>query len=440
MDMEALEVEKRRELIEAVSEVDDQLAEAFLGDEPISPADLQEAIRRATIARKFVPVFMGSVFKNKGVQPLLDGVLNYLPCPIEVSSYALDQTKNEEKVELTGSLDGPLVALAFKLEEGRFGQLTYLRIYEGVIRKGEFIINVNTGKKIKVPRLVRMHSDEIEDFIQIAGHSRGSCRANIDFWNPILVLLTSVKALTKNTIRTRDTFTDGSVKYTMTSMNVPEPVMSLAVQPVSKDSGGQKEDPTFRVGLDPESGQTIISGMGELHLDIYVERIRREYKVDATVGKPHQSGGQGQYGRIRHGDCPRVALCTMINLFYGCFWVTPKCLVNQIASLCPVLSMRRYIEPLRAGSPTKFEFENLLVGQAIPSGFIPAIEKDGTAHAVDSSELAFKLASIYAFIQCYTASRPFILEPVMLVELKVPTEFQGAFAGDINKLRVFKSS
>ncbi|XLR09423.1 hypothetical protein S83_037361, partial [Arachis hypogaea] len=379
-DMEALEVEKRRELIEAVSEVDDQLAEAFLGDEPISPADLQ------------------------GVQPLLDGVLNYLPCPIEVSSYALDQTKNEEKVELTGSLDGPLVALAFKLEEGRFGQLTYLRIYEGVIRKGEFIINVNTGKKIKVPRLVRMHSDEIEDFIQIAGHSRGSCRANIDFWNPILVLLTSVKALTKNTIRTRDTFTDGSVKYTMTSMNVPEPVMSLAVQPVSKDSGGQKEDPTFRVGLDPESGQTIISGMGELHLDIYVERIRREYKVDATVGKPHkQSGGQGQYGRV-----------------IG------------------------YIEPLRAGSPTKFEFENLLVGQAIPSGFIPAIEKgfkeaansivltDGTAHAVDSSELAFKLASIYAFIQCYTASRPFILEPVMLVELKVPTEFQGAFAGDIN--------
>ncbi|KAL1328883.1 hypothetical protein AAHE18_12G000600 [Arachis hypogaea] len=137
-DMEALEVEKRRELIEAVSEVDDQLAEAFLGDEPISPADLQ------------------------GVQPLLDGVLNYLPCPIEVSSYALDQTKNEEKVELTGSLDGPLVALAFKLEEGRFGQLTYLRIYEGVIRKGEFIINVNTGKKIKVPHLVRMHSDEME--------------------------------------------------------------------------------------------------------------------------------------------------------------------------------------------------------------------------------------------------------------------------------------
>ncbi|KAL1352933.1 elongation factor G-2, mitochondrial isoform X2 [Arachis hypogaea] len=399
-DMEALVAEKRHELIEAVSEVDDQLAEAFLGDEPISPADLQ------------------------GVQPLLDGVLNYLPCPIEVSSYALDQTKNEEKVELTGSPDGPLVALAFKLEEGRFGQLTYLRIYEGVIRKGEFIINVNTGKKIKVPRLVRMHSDEMED-IQEAHAGQIVAVFGVD-------------------CASGDTFTDGSVKYTMTSMNVPEPVMSLAVQPVSKDSGGQfskalnrfqKEDPTFRVGLDPESGQTIISGMGELHLDIYVERIRREYKVDATVGKPRvnfretvtqradfdylhkkQSGGQGQYGRV-----------------IG------------------------YIEPLPAGSPTKFEFENLLVGQAIPSGFIPAIEKgfkeaansgalighpvenlrvvltDGAAHAVDSSELAFKLASIYAFRQCYTASRPVILEPVMLVELKVPTEFQGAVAGDINK-------
>ncbi|CAL0328149.1 unnamed protein product [Lupinus luteus] len=423
-DMEALVSEKRHELIETVSEIDDKLAEAFLNDEPISATDLQEAVRRATISRKFIPVFMGSAFKNKGVQTLLDGVLSYLPCPIEVSNYALDQAKNEEKVELPGSPDGPLVALAFKLEEGRFGQLTYLRIYEGVIRKGDFIINVNTGKKIKVPRLVRMHSDEMED-IQEAHAGQIVAVFGVD-------------------CASGDTFTDGSVRYTMTSMNVPEPVMSLAVQPVSKDAGGQfskalnrfqKEDPTFRVGLDPESGQTIISGMGELHLDIYVERIRREYKVDASVGKPRvnfretvtqradfdylhkkQSGGQGQYGRV-----------------IG------------------------YIEPLPAGSQTKFEFENLLVGQAIPSNFIPAIEKgfkeaansgslighpvenlrvvliDGAAHAVDSSELAFKMASIYAFRQCYTAARPVILEPVMLVELKIPTEFQGAVAGDINK-------
>lgn len=422
-NMEALVTEKRRELIEVVSEVDDKLAEAFLSDEPISSNDLEEAIRRATIARKFVPVFMGSAFKNKGVQPLLDGVLRYLPCPTEVSNYALDQTKNEEKVLLSSTPAGPLVALAFKLEEGRFGQLTYLRIYEGVIRKGDFIVNVNTGKKIKVPRLVRMHSDEMED-IQEAHAGQIVAVFGVD-------------------CASGDTFTDGSVKYTMTSMSVPEPVLSLAIS-ASKDSGGQfskalnrfqREDPTFRVGLDSESGQTIISGMGELHLDIYVERIKREYKVEATVGKPRvnfretvtqraefdylhkkQTGGQGQYGRV-----------------------------------CG------YVEPLPPDSQTKFEFENSIVGQAIPSNFIPAIEKgfkeaansgslighpvehvrivltDGAAHAVDSSELAFKLAAIYAFRQCYTAAKPVILEPVMTVELKVPTEFQGTVTGDLNK-------
>ncbi|KAL1207379.1 Elongation factor G-2 [Cardamine amara subsp. amara] len=423
-DMDDLVAEKRRELIETVSEVDDVLAEKFLNDEPVSPAELEEAIRRATIAQKFVPVFMGSAFKNKGVQPLLDGVVSYLPSPNEVNNYALDQSKEEERVTLTGSPDGPLVALAFKLEEGRFGQLTYLRVYEGVIKKGDFIINVNTGKRIKVPRLVRMHSNDMED-IQEAHAGQ-------------IVAVFGVECASG------DTFTDGTVKYTMTSMSVPEPVMSLAVQPVSKDSGGQfskalnrfqKEDPTFRVGLDPESGQTIISGMGELHLDIYVERIRREYKVDATVGKPRvnfretitqraefdylhkkQSGGAGQYGRVTG-----------------------------------------YVEPLPLDSKEKFEFENMIVGQAIPSGFIPAIEKgfkeaansgslighpvenirivltDGASHAVDSSELAFKMAAIYAFRLCYTAARPVILEPVMLVELKVPTEFQGTVAGDINK-------
>ncbi|XP_072999399.1 elongation factor G, mitochondrial [Typha latifolia] len=423
-NLEAMVTEKRRELIETVSEVDDRLAEAFLSDEPISSSDLKLAIRRATVARKFVPVFMGSAFKNKGVQPLLDGVLDYLPFPTEVENYALDQNNSEEKVLLSGTPAGPLVALAFKLEEGRFGQLTYLRIYEGVIRKGDFIINVNTGKRIKVPRLVRMHSNEMED-IQEAHAGQIVAVFGVD-------------------CASGDTFTDGTVRYTMTSMNVPEPVMSLAVSPVSKDSGGQfskalnrfqREDPTFRVGLDVESGQTIISGMGELHLDIYVERIRREYKVDAKVGKPRvnfretvtqraefdylhkkQSGGQGQYGRVSG-----------------------------------------YIEPLPMGSATKFEFENMIIGQAIPSNFIPAIEKgfkeasnsgslighpvenlrvvltDGASHAVDSSELAFKLAAIYAFRQCYTAAKPVILEPVMKVELKAPTEFQGTVTGDINK-------
>ncbi|KAK4372039.1 hypothetical protein RND71_007423 [Anisodus tanguticus] len=445
-NMEAIASEKRRELIEVVSEVDDKLAEAFLNDEPISSADLEAAIRRATIARKFVPVFMGSAFKNKGVQTLLDGVLNYLPCPVEVSNYALDQTKNEEKVTLTGNPSGPLVALAFKLEEGRFGQLTYLRIYEGAIRKGDFIINVNTGKKIKLANCFQSWdagyslcvSASLSDAIKNELLAQKREQRVYPGSKPQLGWdMASAKVL-------GDTFTDGSVKYTMTSMNVPEPVMSLAVSPVSKDSGGQfskalnrfqKEDPTFRVGLDAESGETIISGMGELHLDIYVERIRREYKVEAQVGKPRvnfretitkradfdylhkkQSGGQGQYGRV-----------------VG------------------------YVEPLEPGSGSKFEFDNMLVGQAIPSNYVPAIEKgfreaansgslighpvenirvvltDGASHNVDSSELAFKLASIYAFRQCYDKAKPIILEPVMLVEIKVPTEFQGTVTGDINK-------
>ncbi|KAJ7560279.1 hypothetical protein O6H91_04G121600 [Diphasiastrum complanatum] len=424
IDLTAAVADKRRELIEAVSEADDELAEMFLNDEPISADELEKAIRRATTGLRFIPVFMGSAFKNKGVQLLLDGVVNFLPCPVEVSNFTLDQNKKEEKVALSGSPEGPLVALAFKLEEGRFGQLTYLRVYEGTIRRGDLMVNSKTGKKIKVPRLVRMHADDMED-IQEAHAGE-------------IVAVFGVEC------STGDTFTDGSVRYTMTSMNVPEPVMSLAITTASKDVGPQfskalnrfqKEDPTFRVCLDPDSGQTIISGMGELHLDIYVERIRREYKVDTVVGKPRvnfretvtqraefdylhkkQSGGQGQYGRV-----------------VG------------------------YIEPLPEDSEKKFEFLNMMIGQAIPSQFMVAIEKgfieacnsgslighpvenlrvvltDGASHAVDSSELAFKLAALYAFRQCYAAARPVILEPLMLVEIKAPMEFQGSVIGDINR-------
>ncbi|CAM6090305.1 unnamed protein product [Calypogeia fissa] len=416
--------EKRRELIEAVSEADDELAEKFLNDEPISGEILMRAIRRSTLALKFVPIYMGSAFKNKGVQLLLDGVVNCLPCPTDVKNHALDQNKKEEKVNLSGSPSGPLVALAFKLEEGRFGQLTYLRIYDGTIRRGEYIVNSSTGRKVKVPRLVRMHADDMEDVQQ--AHAGD------------IVAVFGVECASG------DTFTDGSVKYTMTSMNVPEPVMSLAIAPSSKDVGQQfskalnrfqKEDPTFRVSLDPDSGETIISGMGELHLDIYVERIKREYKVDAIVGKPQvnfretitqraefdylhkkQSGGQGQYGRV-----------------VG------------------------YIEPIPEGSDKKFEFQNHMIGQAIPSNFIPSIEKgfleasnsgalighpvenlrvvliDGASHQVDSSDLAFKLAALYAFRECYHNASPVILEPIMLVEMKAPMEFQGPVIGDINR-------
>jgi elongation factor G len=413
----------RAELVERVAEVDDELGEAFLEDADITADKLRAAIRRAALALKFVPLFMGSAFKNKGVQLLLDGVSDYLPCPIDIDNTALDLSRDEEKLILPCSRLGPLVALAFKLEEGRFGQLTYVRVYSGVLKKGDVVVNTSTGKKIKVPRLVRMHSDELEDI--------NEARAG------------DIVAMFGIDCSSGDTFTDGT-QIAMTSMNVPDPVMSLAISPKARDMSAnfskalsrfQKEDPTFQVTQDPESGETIISGMGELHLEIYCERMKREYKVDCEVGKPRvnyretitkkipfdylhkkQTGGQGQYGRV-----------------IG------------------------YMEPIPFDGPTKFEFDNEMIGTAIPSNFIPAIEKgfrevanagslighpvegirvvltDGASHAVDSSELAFKLAAMYAFRKFYPNAAPTVLEPIMTVEITVPNEFQGAVIGDLNR-------
>lgn len=415
---------KRTELVERVAEVDEELGELFLMEEPIEPEALRAAIRRSVLALKFVPVFMGSAFKNKGVQLLLDGVQDYLPCPLDISNWALDTDKGEERVLLPCSRTGPLVALAFKLEEGRFGQLTYMRVYSGKLRKGDNIVNVSSGKRIKVPRLVRMHADELEDITEAGAGD--------------IVAMFGVECASG------DTFTDGATRLAMTSITVPEPVMSLAVAPKAREMSANfskalsrfmREDPTFKVSLDAESGQTIISGMGELHLEIYTERMKREYKVDCEVGRPRvnyreaitkraefdylhkkQSGGQGQYGRV-----------------IG------------------------YMEPLPADHPTKFEFVNGIVGNAIPPNFIPAVEKgfreavnsgalighpvegiritliDGNAHAVDSSELAFKLAAMYAFRQGYERASPTILEPIMNVEISAPTEFQGTIIGDVNR-------
>lgn len=416
--------EARSALIEMIADVDDEIGELYLMEEDIPENTLREAIRRSTISLDFVPVFMGSAFKNKGVQLLLNGVTNFLPCPTDVKNEAIDLNNNEEKVIVPCDADKPLVALAFKLEEGKFGQLTYVRVYSGLLKKGEMITNLSSGKKIKVPRLVRMHSDELEDVQEaMAG---------------------DIVAMFGVDCSSGDTFTDGTVRYAMTSMNVPDPVMSLAVAPQARDQSAnfskalnrfQKEDPTFQVSQDKESGETIISGMGELHLEIYVERMKREYKVECDVGKPRvnyreaitrktefdylhkkQSGGQGQYGRV-----------------VG------------------------YIEPLPADSSDKFVFENAIVGNAIPPNFIPAVQKgfeevvnagslighpvegvkvvltDGAAHAVDSSEMAFKLAAMYAFRSAYPNANPTVLEPVMEVEIIVPSEFQGTVIGDVNR-------
>jgi len=417
----------RNTLVESMSDHDDTIAEKFLAGEEVTEAMLKPVIRRVTIELKMTPVFMGSAYKNKGVQKLLDGVIDYLPNPTQVRNEALDQSKGEEKIVLESDPAKPFVGLAFKLEDGRYGQLTYMRIYQGTVKKGDFIVNMSSGqKKLKVPRLVRMHSDEMNDITEASAGD--------------IVALFGVDC------SSGDTFTDGSVNYTMTSMYVPAAVIDLAVWP--KEKAGEanfskalnrfsKEDPTFRVKRDEESAQTIISGMGELHLDIYVERIKREYGCEVVTGKPQvafretigkkaefsythkkQTGGRGQFARVMG-----------------------------------------YLEPLPNDAVEQFEFVDDVTGGSIPREFIPACEKgfkeaiqegsligfpvvgvrvvinDGSSHAVDSSEQAFKTASLMAFREGFEKAKPTVLEPIMKVEVTAPEEFQGSVMGQLNQRR-----
>jgi elongation factor G len=417
----------RHDMIAAVADHDDELAELFLSEQEPTIEQLRGAIRRATISLKMTPVFIGSAYKNKGVQLLLDGVLQYLPNPAEVQNIALDQNDNEAKVVLSTDPKKPFVGLAFKLEDGKYGQLTYMRVYQGTLSKGDFIVNNSIGRKrVKVPRLVRMHSAEMNEIdTAISGD---------------IVALFGVEC------SSGDTFTSEDINYTMTSMHVPDPVISLAVSPKDKTATQNfskalnrftKEDPTFRVHRDEESAQTIISGMGELHLEIYIERMRREYATEVISGKPQvayrealnlksefsythrkQTGGSGQYGKVAG-----------------------------------------YIEPLPADHPTGYEFVDDIVGGSIPREFIGACDKgfreamkkgpligfpivgvrclinDGQSHPVDSSEIAFRTAALMGFREAYDKARPTILEPIMKVEVQFPEEFQGAVLGQINQRR-----
>lgn len=414
---------KRAELVEWAADFDDTIAERFVEGEDVDAQELRKAIRQGTIERRGVPVFMGSAYKNKGVQDLLDGVCDYLPSPLDVRSTGLDVSRQEEEVELVCDVTKPFVGLAFKLEEGRYGQLTYLRVYQGQLAKGDSILNLSSGKRVKVPRLARMHSNEMEE-IQRAGPGQVVAMFGVDCGSG-------------------DSFTDGKVKIALTSMHVPEPVMSYAVAPRTKDQSSafskainrfQKEDPTFKVAVDGETGQTLIKGMGELHLGVYLERISREYGIHCDVGKPQvnyreavttrakfdhlhkkQSGGAGQYGRV-----------------IG------------------------YIEPLEEGT-WGFEFENRVVGNELEPDFIDAVEKGfrqatnsglltghpveglrvvltgGESHPVDSSELAFKIASMSAFKQAFKEARPVVLEPVMRVEVAAPEDAQGSIVTSLTK-------
>ncbi len=417
---------QREKLVEAIADLDDEIAMAYLEGEEVTAEMLQPAIRRETLARNLTPVLMGSALKNRGVQPLLDAVVDYLPSPLEMEYEAMDRDDEEEIVELYPDEEKPLVMLAFKLEDGRYGQLTYCRIYQGTLEKGMDIYNMQDEKKHKVGRLVRMHSEEM--------HEIEEAKAG------------DIVALFGIDCASGDTFTDGEVDVTMTSIYVPEPVITFAVAPKSTEdyqnfskalNRFSKEDPTFQVSRDEESGQTIIGGMGELHLQVYIERIRREYDAEIEVGEPQvayretitshtefdhtlkkQTGGSGQYARV-----------------IG------------------------YLEPLDADSEEEYEFVNDIRGGVIPRDYQPACDKgfqdameeggligfpvvnvracinDGDNHAVDSSDMAFRIASRQAFKAAYRKANPVILEPIMKVEVECPEEFSGSVLGGINRRR-----
>ena len=420
---------KREEMLDAVSMCSDELMEAMLED-AVTPDLIRAAVRKGTIGLELCPVFMGSAYKNKGIQPLLDGVVSYLPNPTEVQNIALDLDDNEKEIVLESDESAKPVILAFKLEDGQFGQLTYIRIYQGKIKKGDTLLNTRTKKKFNVGRLVKMHASTMED-ISEAGCGEIAALFGID-------------------CASGDTFCDPSLNYSMTSMFVPTPVISLAIEPVDKKAADNmakalnrftKEDPTFQTYVDPESNQTIIKGMGELHLDVYIERMKREYKAEVKVGQPEvayreaisqkaefnythkkQTGGSGQYARVAG-----------------------------------------YIEPIVQTNPDEpakdYEFVDEVKGGAIPTEYIPSCDKgfqtalkkgtqvgfpvigvrvvvnDGAWHPVDSSDMAFQTAAIGAFREAFEKAKPVILEPIMKVEVEGPSEFQGNIFGSINQRR-----
>jgi elongation factor G len=415
--------EMREALLEEVSMFSEELMEALLEGGEVDPALIYDAIRKGTLSLEFTPVLIGSAYKNKGVQLLLDAVENYLPCPTDVTNMALDLKEQEKEFAVTNDPNDPLIMLAFKLEDGRYGQLTYIRTYQGTLAKGDTVFNSRTGKKVKIGRLCRMHSNEMEEI--------ESCGSG------------DIVALFGVDCASGDTFTSDSISCSMTSMHIPEPVISLAVIPADNKSQVNmskalnrftKEDPTFKTFVDNETGETIISGMGELHLEVYIERMKREYSAMVEVGAPQvayretisqraefnythkkQTGGSGQFGRVAG-----------------------------------------YLEPLEEG---EYEFVDSIVGGVIPreyigscdKGFQKSLEKgslcgapitgvrcvinDGAYHAVDSSDVAFQLASVGAFKEGYLKAKPIIMEPIMKVAVEGPSEFQGAIMGSINQRR-----
>lgn len=427
VELQEKAAEWREKMIEKVAEVDDNLMEKFLEGKEISVEEIKRAIRKGTIENKLIPVFTGTALRNKGIQPVLDAVVDYLPSPLDIPPVVGSVMNNpDEKIERKANDNEPFSALAFKVAADPFvGQLTFFRVYSGVVKAGSYVYNSSKEKKERIGRILRMHANHREEVDELFAGDIGA-----------LVGL-------KYTV-TGDTLCDEDKKIVLEKIDFPEPVISIAIEPKTKADQEKmgtalkklaEEDPTFQVRTDEETGQTLISGMGELHLDIIVDRMKREFKVEANIGKPQvayretikqtvevegkfikQSGGRGQYGHC---------------------WLR--------------------LEP--SGEGGGFEFGNELKGGAIPQEYVPAIEKgvkeamdggviagypvvdvnvtvyDGSFHEVDSSEAAFKIAGSMAFKEGVRRANPVILEPIMKVEVVTPESYMGDVVGDINSKR-----
>jgi len=425
-EMEGEVAEARDELLQALAEVDDSLMAKYLEGDDIGEEQIKSALRKGTLELSLVPVLCGSAFKNKGVQPLLDAIVDFLPSPVDVAAIKGIESDTGEIIEIKVDDDEPFAALAFKIMTDPFvGHLTFVRIYSGHLAAGSYVLNSTTGRKERVGRLLKMHSNKREDIKDVYSGDIVAC-----------------VGLTKSF--TGDTLCDPQRPVLLEQMDFPEPVISIAIEPKTKTDQEKlglaltklsQEDPTFRVNTDPDTGQTLISGMGELHLEIIVDRLMREFHVGASVGRPQvayretitavvkaegrfikQSGGRGQYGHV-------------------------------------------WIELAPNGPDEGFTFENKIVGGVVPREYIPSVEKgiieameqgvlagypvidvkatlyDGSYHEVDSSEMAFKVAGSIAFKEGVRKAGAVLLEPIMDVEVVVPEEYMGDVMGDLSGRR-----
>ncbi len=424
VDMQELAAEFRLKLVESVSEADDALIEKYLGGEELSEAEIRGALRKGTIEGKIVPVLCGSAFKNKGVQKLLDGVVDYLPSPKEVPPIQ-GLLPDGETATRPANDEAPFAALAFKIMADPYGRLTFIRVYSGVMTKGTYVYNASKGKKERISRLILLKADDRVEVDELRAGDLGAVLGMKDTF-------------------TGDTLCDESKPIILESLFVPEPVISVAVEPKTKQDMEKlskalqalsEEDPTFRVHVDPETNQTVIAGMGELHLDILVDRMKREYKVEANVGAPQvayretirkpvkaegkfirQSGGKGQYGHV-------VIEVTPGEVGSGFEFVS-----KIVGGAVP----KEYIGPAEQGMKEACE-SGILAGYPVID--LKATMVDGSFHDVDSSEMAFKIAGSMAIKEAVMKASPVLLEPMMKVEVEVPEDFIGNVIGDLNSRR-----